>query len=64
MGFEVTGLLGLFVLAFDIWALVHVIGSSETTATKVLWSLLIVFLPVFGLLLWALFGPRQTTATA
>lgn len=64
MGLEVSGLFGLIILAFDIWALIHVIGSSVSTGSKVLWSVLILFLPVIGLILWALFGPRQHTATA
>ncbi|MBT8098400.1 MAG: PLD nuclease N-terminal domain-containing protein [Gammaproteobacteria bacterium] len=64
MGLEVSGLLGLIILAFDIWALIHVIGSNSSVAAKVGWSLLILFLPVVGLLLWAFLGPRQTQALA
>ena len=58
MGIEVGGLLGLIVLALDIWAIVSVVGSSASTGAKVLWILLILVLPLLGLLLWMIAGPR------
>lgn len=64
MGLEVGGLLGLVILALDLWALVHVFGSPASVGRKVLWSLLIVLLPVIGLIAWFFLGPRQHTATA
>jgi Phospholipase_D-nuclease N-terminal len=50
---------GLIVLALDIWAVVNVIGSSASTGAKILWTLLIVVLPVIGLLIWFFAGPRS-----
>jgi hypothetical protein len=35
-----------------------VIKSGAETGIKILWVLLIVFLPVLGLIIWALAGPR------
>jgi hypothetical protein len=64
MGLEVGGLIGLLVLALDLWALVHVFGSTASVGRKVIWSLLIVLLPVVGLIAWLLLGPRQRAATA
>lgn len=58
MGIEVGGLLGLVILAFDIYAIVKIINSGASTLTKVIWVLVILVLPVLGLLLWLLFGPR------
>ena len=58
MRMEVGGLLGLIVLVADIWAIVHVLGSSSWTGTKVLWTVLILIFPVLGFLIWLLFGPR------
>ena len=58
MGIEIGGLLGLIVLALDIWAIVSVVGSSASTGAKVLWILLILVLPLLGLLLWMIAGPR------
>ena len=59
MRVEVNGLLGLLLLAADIYAIVSVIGSTATTGKKVLWTLLIILLPVLGLILWFFFGPRS-----
>jgi hypothetical protein len=58
MGTE-TGLLGLVVLVLDIWAIVKVLGSAATTGMKVLWILIILILPVLGLILWFLMGPKS-----
>lgn len=51
-------LLGLLVLAGDIWAIVNIIQSSASTEKKVLWILLVLLLPVLGLILWFFLGPR------
>lgn len=60
MGSLLNGLLGLIVLALNIWAIVSIIKSGAETGIKVLWILLIVLLPVIGLIIWALLGPRGT----
>lgn len=62
MGVEVTGLLGLIVLILDIYAIVKTVGSDAGTGTKVLWVLLILFLPVLGLILWFFLGPSKPAA--
>ena len=62
MGIEVGGLLGLIILALDIWAIVSVVGSSASTGAKVVWILLILILPIIGLLIWLLAGPRPVRA--
>ena len=41
-----------------IWAIINVVKSSAETGMKVLWVLLIVLLPLLGLIIWALAGPR------
>ena len=58
MGVEVGGLLGLIVLALDIWAIVKIFGSGAGTGGKVIWTLVIILLPLAGLLLWYLLGPK------
>jgi hypothetical protein len=55
------GLLGLVILALDIWAILKIIGSSAGTGAKVLWILLILILPVVGLIIWLIAGPRGAT---
>ncbi len=58
MNIEVGGLLGLIILIINVWAIIKVVQSSAGTGTKVLWVVLILVLPVLGLLLWFLLGPR------
>lgn len=53
-----SGLIGLIILILDIWAIIKVVGSSATTGMKLVWVLVILFLPVIGLILWYLFGPK------
>ena len=55
---QIGGLLGLIILIADIYAIVKTIQSPAGTGTKVLWTLVILFFPVVGLLLWLMFGPR------
>ncbi len=58
MGIEVGGLIGLLVLIADVWAVVNVFQSNATTGAKVAWIVLILLLPVLGLVIWLLAGPR------
>ena len=58
MGSTFNGLIGLIILALDIWAIINVIKSGAGTGAKILWVLLIVLLPVLGLVIWAIAGPR------
>ena len=58
MGIEISGLLGLIILALDIWAIVNIVGSAASTGAKVLWILLVLILPVIGLIIWLFAGPR------
>jgi len=52
------GFLGFIILALDIWAIVKLLDSSASSGSKVLWILLILFLPVLGLIIWLVAGPR------
>jgi hypothetical protein len=56
------GLLGLLLLIADIWAIVNIIQSSADTGRKVLWIVLVLVLPLFGLILWFFLGPRTGRA--
>lgn len=58
MGSTFNGLVGLIILALDIWAIINVIKSGAGTGAKILWVLLIILLPVLGLVIWAIAGPR------
>ena len=58
MGSTFNGLVGLIILALDIWAIINVLKSGAGMGTKILWILLILLLPVLGLIIWAIAGPR------
>jgi hypothetical protein len=58
MSVEVGGLLGLLHLILFIYAVVKIVQSDVGTGSKVLWIVLILLLPVLGLILWFLFGPK------
>lgn len=59
MGIEIGGFLGLIILVADVWAIVKTVGSSASTGGKVFWIVLILILPVLGLIIWLVAGPRQ-----
>jgi phospholipase D-like protein len=56
------GLGGLIVLVADVWAIVNIFQSGKSTGDKVLWTVLVVVLPVLGFILWFFFGPRTARA--
>ena len=58
MGVEVGGLLGLIILILDVWAIIKVVQSGASTLAKVIWVVAILLLPVLGLIIWFLFGPK------
>ena len=56
------GLGGLIVLVADVWAIVNIFQSGASTGNKVLWTVLVVVLPVLGFILWFFLGPRTGRA--
>lgn len=56
---EFAGLGGVILLGLNIWAIVSIVGSSETTGAKVLWTLLVLVMPVLGFIIWLVAGPRS-----
>ena len=58
-----NGLWGLLVLAGDIWAVINIFQSSASNQKKLLWTLLVVLLPLVGLVLWYFLGPRDGRAS-
>lgn len=53
------GLIGLIILIADIWAVIKILQSGASTGAKLLWILLIILLPLIGLVIWLLAGPRR-----
>ena len=52
----------LAVCVLDIIALVKLLQSGADTGTKILWALLIIFLPILGMILYFLMGPGHKKA--
>lgn len=53
-----NGFLGLVILILDIWAIINIVQSNASNGAKVLWVVLVLLLPVIGLIIWFLAGPR------
>ena len=57
-----SGLGGLLVLALDIYAIYSVLSSTRGAVVKILWSVLILALPIAGFIIWLIAGPRAHDA--
>ncbi|HXC37551.1 MAG TPA: PLDc N-terminal domain-containing protein [Burkholderiales bacterium] len=53
-----SGILGVLILAGDIWALLNVAQSAVSNEKKLVWILVVLLLPLLGLILWYFLGPR------
>ena len=62
MNFEYGGIVGLLILAGDIWAIINVFQSPASNGKKLIWILAVLLLPLVGLILWYLLGPRDRNA--
>jgi len=60
---EYAGIGGVIVLALNIWAIISIFSASVSTGSKVLWTLLVLVLPVVGFIVWLLAGPRGAAST-
>ncbi len=49
-------LIGLIILVLDIIAIVRIVDSKLETDRKILWTAIIILLPVLGLVVWYVFG--------
>ena len=57
-----NSLWGLLVLAGDIWAIINILQSSASNEKQLIWTLVVVLLPLIGLILWYFLGPRDGRA--
>jgi len=62
MNFGYSGIVGLLILAGDIWAIINILQSSASNEKKLIWILVVLLLPLLGLILWFLLGPRDRKA--
>ena len=56
---EITGIGGLIVLLLNIYAIVMIVQSSAKGIEKLIWSLVVFFLPLIGLVIWYFAGPGK-----
>jgi hypothetical protein len=53
-----NGLLGVLILAGDVWAIINIFQSTASNEKKLIWIVAVALLPVLGLILWYFLGPR------
>jgi succinate dehydrogenase/fumarate reductase cytochrome b subunit len=58
-GVGYNGIFGLLVLIGDIWAILNIFQSSASNEKKLLWTIVVILLPLLGLILWFFLGPRD-----
>ena len=56
------GLFGLLILIGDVWAIINILQSSASNEKKLLWTVVVIILPLLGLILWFFLGPRDRKA--
>lgn len=52
-------LIGLLVLVADVWAILNIVQSRAGGGAKAVWVVVILLLPVLGLVVWLVAGPRR-----
>ena len=56
---KVSGIIGLLILVADIYAIVMTLQSSAKTAEKIIWTLVVLVLPLIGVIAWYFAGPGK-----
>ncbi len=51
--------LAVVLLLLELWAINTVLRSTSGWETKGLWLVIMIFVPLFGLIAWAMFGPKR-----
>jgi succinate dehydrogenase/fumarate reductase cytochrome b subunit len=59
---EYRGIFGVLLLVADVWAIVNVLQSGANTERKVLWTVLVLLLPLAGFIGWWIWGPKTNQA--
>jgi hypothetical protein len=58
LDFGYGGILGILILAGDVWAIINIFQASVSNEKKLIWILVVLLLPLLGLILWFFLGPR------
>jgi succinate dehydrogenase/fumarate reductase cytochrome b subunit len=59
MNMGYNGIWALLIFAGDVWAIINILQSTASSEKKLLWIIVVVLLPLLGLILWYLLGPRN-----
>ena len=51
-------IVGILILVADVWAILNIFQSSADTLKKILWTVLVLILPLLGVIIWFFAGPR------
>ena len=51
-------ILATLLVLVELWAINCVLRSASRAETKMLWVVVIVFVPLLGVILWAITGPK------
>ncbi|MBC3964007.1 PLDc N-terminal domain-containing protein [Pseudomonas simiae] len=51
--------LAVVLLLLELWAINIVLRSTGGWETKGLWVVVLIFVPLLGLIAWAMFGPKR-----
>lgn len=51
-------LIGLLILVADIFAIYKIWTSGADTVKKILWTLVVLILPIIGVIIWWFIGPK------
>ena len=54
--------LAVVLLLLELWAISVVLRSTGGWETKGLWLVILIFVPLLGLIAWAMFGPKREMA--
>ena len=57
----INTIIGLLILIADIWAILNIFQSRESNGTKILWTVLVLVLPILGLVIWYFAGPKSAS---
>ncbi|MEQ9095914.1 MAG: PLDc N-terminal domain-containing protein [Phycisphaerales bacterium] len=50
------GIIGLIILILDIIAIISILGANKSVGWKVVWTLVVLLLPVIGMIIYFLVG--------
>jgi len=58
MSIDYNSIFGLLIFALDIYAFVNIIHSPVSNQRKLIWTIVVVLLPLLGVILWYFRGPK------